>query len=447
MRKYYSNYTGKQIDEAVSAIIENQISLNDLSPELVATIKGWIAEAGAGEGGVSELVFKTRQEFPSVGDASVLYIATDENQIYFWSNTGYQVLISPTPKEVETRFDAIETTISGLQTQLTNANVLISSNSVRLSSLDNQVAELTRSLNGKADLSTLNLVSNRVDELSALVGTRKASETRSIFGILDADESEIINLKSSTSDLAIKVLNNTSAIADINTKLPAIDSKILTLNSTLKSLETKTVKYEIVPVDGLIVDYRDKEIRLNTERVVPTFQSVGATGNPNMYYVTFKAFAPEGAVKVIEGSNDVMDTEPSELSVDSNGRKYTVIWSAIANYSNGVWSKWGDQSTVNKYLGFFYNFNWLDANGNIISMDKVRVILTNDKCHTDLVPDVIARSIDEKIKAISGIDFSNYYTKDEVNALLTDKDVIGQAVSELGYVNETDAIVLDGGNA
>lgn len=39
MRKYYSNYTGKQIDEAVGAIIENQISLEDLSPELVATIK------------------------------------------------------------------------------------------------------------------------------------------------------------------------------------------------------------------------------------------------------------------------------------------------------------------------------------------------------------------------------------------------------------------------
>ena len=33
-------------------------------------------------------------------------------------------------------------------------------------------------------------------------------------------------------------------------------------------------------------------------------------------------------------------------------------------------------------------------------MDKVRVILTNDNCHTDLVPDVIARRIDEKINSM-----------------------------------------------
>ena len=46
-------------------------------------------------------------------------------------------------------------------------------------------------------------------------------------------------------------------------------------------------------------------------------------------------------------------------------------------------------------------------------MDKVRVILTNDNCHTDLVPDVIARRIDEKIKLISGVDLNDYYTKTE----------------------------------
>jgi hypothetical protein len=39
IKKYYSNYTGKQIDEAVKAIVENEIKLEDLSQELIAEIK------------------------------------------------------------------------------------------------------------------------------------------------------------------------------------------------------------------------------------------------------------------------------------------------------------------------------------------------------------------------------------------------------------------------
>lgn len=37
-KRYYSKYTGQQIDEAIGAIIENNIQESDLSPELVATI-------------------------------------------------------------------------------------------------------------------------------------------------------------------------------------------------------------------------------------------------------------------------------------------------------------------------------------------------------------------------------------------------------------------------
>ena len=43
IKRYYSSYTGKQIDEAVRAIVENQVTLEDLSPELVAEIKSWIS--------------------------------------------------------------------------------------------------------------------------------------------------------------------------------------------------------------------------------------------------------------------------------------------------------------------------------------------------------------------------------------------------------------------
>lgn len=46
IKKYYSKYTGKQIDEAVAALIENNVRIEDLSSELVAEIKRWITEKG-----------------------------------------------------------------------------------------------------------------------------------------------------------------------------------------------------------------------------------------------------------------------------------------------------------------------------------------------------------------------------------------------------------------
>ena len=98
IKRYYSSYTGKQIDEAVKTIVENQISLEDLSPELIAEIKRWIAE-GEGIEGVRELEFKNHYEFPSMGDSNTLYIAVDEEMMYLWSTTYncYRVVKSPAP--------------------------------------------------------------------------------------------------------------------------------------------------------------------------------------------------------------------------------------------------------------------------------------------------------------------------------------------------------------
>lgn len=483
IKRYYSSYTGKQIDEAVKTIVENQIGLEDLSPELVAEIKSWVATGEGGEG-IRELEFDSRSKFPELGNPLALYIATDQDRIYYWSNKGeYKALTSPTPDAIinqvaknESDIRALETQLSSdtqaLQSQINNASVLISNNAVRIASSESKILNLENALKDKASLTALNEVKASVENLRGIVGSRKEGETKTVFEILEAQDNKIVAQNTRISSLGDRVVTNTTTIAGLNEKLPVIEqnienlkakdiqieenlaallgtvnNKVPKLEDALKALTNKTVKYEIVPVEGLIVDYRDKEIRLNTQRVVPTHQSVGPTGNPNMYYLTFKAYAPQGAVSVIEGNNGQMDVEPSTLSVDENGRKYTVIWAAIASYSNGVWTKWGDNSTVDKYLGFLYAFNWLDENGNIIQMDQVRVILTNDSCHTDLVPDVIARRIDEKIKLISGVDLNDYYTKEEVNALLTNKEIIGQAVESLGYVNEVDELILNGGNA
>ena len=175
-----------------------------------------------------------------------------------------------------------------------------------------------------------------------------------------------------------------------------VPTKVSAFENDAKYLQNK---YEVLPIEGMFVQYRDGEIRLNTQRVTPTHQNVGATGNPNMYYATFRAFAPEGATQCKEGLNGTIDTEYSALATDEQGRKYTTIWAAIASYNGTSWSLFGANSNLDKYLGFYYHFEWYNED-TLIGTDKVRVILTNDSCHDDLVPDAVARRIDEKIKTI-----------------------------------------------
>lgn len=236
-----------------------------------------------------------------------------------------------------------------------------------------------------------------------------------------ATKEEVLELAQAVQKLAaalaqVKVPNKVSELEN--------DAGYLTEHQDLSEYaKTATVvqqKYEVLPIEGMLVLYGDNEVRLNTTRVQPAFQNVGATGNANMYYATFRAYAPEGATRVIEGQNDKMDTEFSTLAVDKYGRKYTTIWAAIANTSDGgnTWTKWGDSSTINKYLGFYYNFHWYNEDV-LIGTDKVRVLLTNDDCHNDLVPDAVARRIDEKVASIEIPSVEGLATEEYVNTVIS----------------------------
>ena len=148
-----------------------------------------------------------------------------------------------------------------------------------------------------------------------------------------------------------------------------------------------------------------------------------------------------------------MDTEHSELAVDSYGRKYTTIWAAIANKSNNTWNKFGDSSTLSKYLGFYYNFHWY-KNETLIGMEKVRVILTNDSCHDDLVPDAVARRIDDKVAPVNTVVNNiteqiqtienNYVTNEtlETNYITIEEGVTKTEVTEI-VTNEVNTVVTE----
>lgn len=177
---------------------------------------------------------------------------------------------------------------------------------------------------------------------------------------------------------------------------------------------TEKIKYEIVskPV-GTLVDYGEKEIRVMCPaNTVWTKQEVGNTGNPNMYYMGFKAYAPENAVSFKEGDRgvivDEMFTFDGDFSgVDKYGRKYSICWLALASYdeTTNTWNYFGKNSTHSKYIGWTYVVEWYDANGVIIAFDSIRINLSNENCHSSIEPYYISDAIvesktytDEQIK-------------------------------------------------
>ena len=257
--------------------------------------------------------------------------------------------------------------------------------------------------------------------------------------IPEADLSGLATKKDVENLASIQYVDEKVSTIDVPTKISELenDSGYLTEHQSLAEYAKSAIvvkhKYEVLPVDGLLVSYRENEVRLNTQRVVPEHQEVGAGGNSNMYYVTFRAYAPEGATGVIESDGSQTDKEPTALSKDTYGRSYATIWSAIANYNGNVWTKWGDSSTVNKYLGFYYTFKWYKED-ELIGTDKVRVILTNDACHDDLVPDAIARRIDEKVAAVEVPSIDGFATKTELEEAIA--NIEHPTIDFTGYATE-----------
>lgn len=153
----------------------------------------------------------------------------------------------------------------------------------------------------------------------------------------------------------------------------------------------RPIKYDISHVPkGTIVDYdRRKEIRVFCPKSVKfERQSVGSTGNPNMYYMAFKAYAPEGAETFKEGDQGIIKDEVFDFNgkfagIDEYGRKYSICWLALASYSmtTGQWTYFGANSTDEKFIGWSYIVEWYDKDGVMIDTDMIRINLSNEDCH------------------------------------------------------------------
>lgn len=152
------------------------------------------------------------------------------------------------------------------------------------------------------------------------------------------------------------------------------------------------VKYEISDIPyGTIVNYGEDEIRVmcpaNAEFVK---QNVGAGGDANSYYMTFKTYVPnDNVVGYIEHLGDQVDAEIlTKFSTDEHGRRYQPSWLALAKYNEASdsWTYYGANSTESKYIGWDYQIDWYDANGVMIASDAVRINLSNEDCHNSIKP-------------------------------------------------------------
>lgn len=162
------------------------------------------------------------------------------------------------------------------------------------------------------------------------------------------------------------------------------------------------IKFEISskPI-GALVNYSEKEIRvLCPQNTQWEKQQVGNTGNANMYYMGFKAYAPAEAESFKEGDRgviiDQMYTFDDEFAgIDQLGRKYSICWLALASYdeASDTWTYFGKNSTANKYVGWDYVVEWYDASGMMIATDSVRINLSNEDCHHAIEPSYVSSAV------------------------------------------------------
>lgn len=186
-------------------------------------------------------------------------------------------------------------------------------------------------------------------------------------------------------------------------KLDVINSDLANMKSDMNAVEHlyEKIEYEIShKPEGTLVDHRDKEIRVmcpvGTEWVK---QNVGTNGDADKYYMGFKAYAPEGAVSFKEDTKDFIEDQTMHYfenndfaGVDEYGRKYSIVWLALAYYDKETdkWTYYGEKSSTEKYIGWYYSVEWYDANGVMIDADCIRINLSNEACHTTAKPYYIA---------------------------------------------------------
>ena len=177
------------------------------------------------------------------------------------------------------------------------------------------------------------------------------------------------------------------------------------MNST-----TQRVKYDVFfKPAGTTVKITDSEIRICCASDTPwTEQAVGPTGDPSRFYVGLKIYAPIGADHFMEDlKKTIEDTTVFDFTDEFSGRDaygngYSVVYLPVAaKQEDGTWKYYGDMSTEDKQIGWYYTSAFYDADNNLLSKETIRINVINENMSTEAKPYYL----------------SSYATKDEVSAL------------------------------
>lgn len=154
-------------------------------------------------------------------------------------------------------------------------------------------------------------------------------------------------------------------------------------------------KFEIFSAPShTLVNIEQNEIRIMCPKSTQwEKQNVGANGNPNMYYIGFKAYAPNDAASFKESESgtvkdEMLYFEGDFAGIDEFNRKYSIVWLPVAEYNEGTdsWTYYGENSSTKKYIGWNYVVEWYDEGGSIIAEDKIRINLADESCYNTNEP-------------------------------------------------------------
>lgn len=228
---------------------------------------------------------------------------------------------------------------------------------------------------------------------------------------------------------------------------------------------TQPIKYEVTSsIPGMKVRYSDQEIRVMFPADTQwTSQQVGSTGNSNMHYFAFKAYAPSNAVSFKEDTAEIISDQTmhsfennSFAGIDKYGRKYSIVWLAAANNNNGTWTYLGANSTKERYIGWHYSVEWYNADGQIIGSDLIRINLSNEDCHDIAEPYYMGKTINniklngtllETVNNTVEINTTTIIKESEEIAVNEDGSLSIKTISADKLTTEDSELILNGGSA
>lgn len=145
--------------------------------------------------------------------------------------------------------------------------------------------------------------------------------------------------------------------------------------------------------------------------------------NPNYdatkYYMSMKAYAPNSDVAGFKESagKDKEITDPKLYhfiaedfgGIDADGRKYSIIWLPVAENKGDSWNYFGNQSSNEKSVGWYYTVEWYDVNNNVVDSDQIRISLINEDVKPTLLPSYMGDyAKKEDIKGIGTTEWGSF---------------------------------------